>query len=121
MTKTDVYSTNSAGMWASLGQLVPGPQGVLAVRTSGSIRFLALRQLSGASLTALIAAPGLTGRTVIEDPFGAPDVATPVDTTVLRMPVMIRPPAPVTQMDPDGVSVVPCSTCQVWSRLNRSS
>src|SRR5262249_19797262 len=80
--------------------------GVFAVRTPGGGRFLALRRLSADRLAALVATPGPAGRIVVEDPFGVPDVLVPAETTVLRVPVVVRPPAAVGPAPLDRVSAV---------------
>lgn len=106
-------------MWAALGEPLTAPDGVAGFRTPSGDRYLATRPLDGPALAEIVDRPVPVGRTVLEDLFGpAPDGPVGV-ATVLRMPLMERPPAPVAAVRGPGLSVAPVDDADALAEAER--
>lgn len=106
----ELYVTNACEMWTGLGR--PSEElfcrdEVAVVSVHGGVRYLVRRPLPAARLTELMDVPMAGSRTVVEDSFGVSEAVMPAGVTTVRMPVMVRPWAPVEPHLPRGVSAGP--------------
>ena len=109
MNQVDLYPDNAEQMWSSLGEVNTVADAVLAITRPGSVRYLVRHPSPPDCVAALTRAAPLSGRAVVEDPYSARPVTTPATVTVLRMPVMNRPPAPLTSTHREDVTVTQVS------------
>ncbi len=108
MTGPAAYAANAAAMFSVVGAPLQDGDLALTAAVAGGCRVVARRRPAPGELAAMLAPTGVpAGRRVVEVPFEPPpDVAPPADATVLRMPVMVRPPGPPPAAPaPPGISV----------------
>lgn len=94
-------------MWHSFRGVVADADGVLGVTTPGGVRYFIRRPLPPASVAAMIGGLPKGIRVVVEDPYGVRAASVPASITVLRMPVMNRPPTAVEAVRRPGMTVIP--------------
>jgi GNAT superfamily N-acetyltransferase len=98
-----MYARNAAAMWASLApwsRPLPGPAelATVAIPTQPSIRVILRSPLAedpSGHIGGVLARAPEGSRITVEDSFGKLRLPVPGAMSVLRQPVMVRPPAPV--------------------------
>jgi GNAT superfamily N-acetyltransferase len=95
------YVANAVAMWSRLAPTVTRTPRYLRADLSTSTRII----LTEPGADAEMPEPDAAARVTVEDSWGAAAQA-PADTTTLRMPLMVRPPGPVTVPDRPDTRVV---------------
>jgi GNAT superfamily N-acetyltransferase len=101
----EVYARNTAAMWASLApwsRPLPGPAQVatIAVPAQPALRVILRSPLAkdpAGHIAAVLARAPEGSRITVEDSFGKLRLPVPDGMTVLRLPIMVRPAAPLPQ------------------------
>ncbi len=111
-----IYLTNATAMWRSLAPHARDHAGHFRAELPAVTRILLTRPATPAAVARLIDDAAPDPAVVVEDVFGAAPAGTP-GVRVLRMPVMVRPAAPVVPpaavappaapVAPPGVPVAP--------------
>ena len=108
MRDAEIYAANAAAMLPGLGPTIAAPSGVVAVAASSGTRYLVRERLSSPTIAGLVDTVASRGPAVVEDPYGVTPVPVgDATTTVRRMPVMNRPPGPVSGGSRPGLTVAP--------------
>jgi GNAT superfamily N-acetyltransferase len=105
MNGPGIYTANAAAMWQGVAAPIAAPDGVVGVAAPTETRYLACRRLAPAAIASLVETVTTAGRLVMEDPYGPAPVPHGGAVRVLRIPVMCRPPHPVTLICRQGVTV----------------
>ena len=87
----DVYGDNAVALWSSLTDDVRRADGVVRADLPTVVRIIGRRP--DIDVAGLLAAAPRTRSVTVEDPYGT--TSADVDATVLRLPVMVRPPGPI--------------------------
>jgi hypothetical protein len=107
VNSAETYVANAVSMWSSFAPIIATSDLVLGIEPPGGRRYVVRRPLDSEPVELLLEGLRSEGRVVVEDPFGAMPPLVCGALTVLRMPVMNRPPGEVISVDRPGVTVAP--------------